>query len=350
MGRALWHDARVEVLWRTCAILALVFGIPPAFVLTFAAETGRGTTMGITGVLLALALVILLYGKKRSAAVPAGLALVIVIGLAATIPPNGPSAGFDGDPIEAGFWQILPEVDQIKLGLTLVPVLDPFIDVEQAKRIANVTLPIYREMPDHPRTALAYGYAELFGGAPDDGHMYWSRPEKDGAPVLVFLHGSAGNFASYPRVFQGLEIVVVCPTLGFGMYMNEERTRAAVDRARRFAVQELGGDPDRMFLAGLSQGGVGATQVGATASWAKGVVLISPVLDAWSLGRWKGPELLVLHGDLDRRIPKKYVVERLAAVKTATVTARYFEDEDHFLLYSKREAMIAAMRGWIESR
>ena len=337
----------MEILARSVAVMALLFGLPPSIFLAIAAETGRGHLLGVVGLLLSATLIVLMYTKPRRAIAPGAAAFLLFVGLAFTIPANGPSPGFESAPIDAGFWQLLPEIDQIKLGVAIIPVMDPFIDRDQAKRLEDVTLAIYREIPDHPRSALAYGFGELFGGQPKDDHMYWSRPERDGAPVLIFLHGSAGNFASYPRMFSALDAVVVCPTLGFGMYINEERTRAAVDRARRFAIDELGGDPSRVFLAGISQGGDGVMQSGWDADWAKGVILISPVMDSYTLGRWRGPPIHVLHGAKDRRIPLRYVKQHVDYTKSTTITATYYPDEDHFLLYSKREEMLTAIAAFM---
>lgn len=333
----------MEILARALAWFTIVCVSPPSAVLVFVAETGRGRVLGVAGLLLAAACFVATTRRWRASILLFAAASIAVVGLAVTIPANGPSPGFEGTPIEAGVGQLVPEVDQVRMGIAAAVIVDPFVDRAQARRIVDVTLPIYREIPEHPRTALAYGFAEVFGGR-EDGHRYYKDPKRPGATVLIFLHGSAGNFASYARVLSALDAVVVCPTAGFGLYLDSDRTRRIVEDARRFAVESLGGDPERVFVAALSQGGVAGLETARSASWVRGLVLISAVMDAHLVREWSGPPVHVLHGDADRRIPVDVVRERVAEIATtATVSATYYAGEDHFLMFARREEVVAEL-------
>ena len=69
---------------------------------------------------------------------------------------------------------LIPEIEQIKLGIALVPYVDPLIDRTQARRIADVTLPIYRQMerdPDFRRLGSVMGWAY------EDHFLLFSQPD-----------------------------------------------------------------------------------------------------------------------------------------------------------------------------
>ncbi len=339
----------MEILARSIGFVALIFGLPPTLVLLFSSQTTRGLLLGVAGLLLAVALLVAMYHRPKRAWPFGAAALAVFVGLVVTVPANGSRFRIESGPIDGGFFQIIPEIDQIELGIALASVFDPFVDFAQARRIRAITRPLYEEMNGPPRSALVYAYRDIFGAA-EDGHRYWSRPERDGAPILILLHGSGGNFASYAHVLGALDAVVVCPTVGFGGYFDDTRAQRALDDARRFAVESLDGDPDRVFLAALSQGGVGAT--GVEREGLRGLVLISAVIDGERVRGWSGPDVLVLHGEADRRIPVANVRAAVDVMRTgtATVTTRYFAEEDHFLMFARREAVVDAIAAFIRAR
>jgi pimeloyl-ACP methyl ester carboxylesterase len=253
---------------------------------------------------------------------------------------------------------LVPEIDQIKLGIVLAAILDQRIDIESASRLARITLPIYRAMDPEVhdlRPALGYGYRELFGMLGEDEHLYaYAPPKAEERPaVLLFLHGAAGNFQSYVYLLSQLSerrMIVVCPTQGFGIYRDRARFERTVERARRHAIDVLGGDPDRVFLAALSQGGVAGTRIASSSKAYLGLILISPVLDRDALDRWSGPPVLLIHGARDDRVPIDYVQDGLTRLRarSATVTAEIFPEEDHFLLYSSWSSVEQIVSEWIE--
>lgn len=100
---------------------------------------------------------------------------------------------------------IVPEIEQIQLGFLIMPYLDPILTREQSKRASAFTLGFYEEMEGDPDfrelgSAMGWAYAELVGQSFNVGHYYLYVPEQYSekpTPVVIFLHGSAGNFKAY---------------------------------------------------------------------------------------------------------------------------------------------------------
>ena len=336
---------------RGALLSAMILLTPAALLLAALAETTRGAAVGGLAIALVAAGVFAYAGQRRPTVALA--CVVLAGGVALTLLVPGPEARgpIHSTPLPFAPSQVVPEVDQVKLGILLSPHLDRYIDAAQAERVAKLVLPLYRTLgTDARRSALTLGYAEIFGASSESGHMYWSAPEGSaGGPALVFLHGSAGNWLAYPAILHQLGVILVCPTTGFGLYRDPEATARTVAAARRFAIETLGADPERIFLAALSQGGVGATQVAQRGRDFRGVALISAVVDRAAVDGWEGPDVLVLHGERDRRIDRAYTAATVAAFETstATITARYFPEQDHFLLFAQPDEVLGTLRDWM---
>lgn len=347
--------ATLEIISRALLFSALLLGTPAALLLAVVAETGRGSAAGYLALGWVATGVLAVAGWARAAVVGLVTSACGVAVLLFTVPPaEAPDGLIHSTPIPFRLSQVVPEIDQVKVGLALAPRVDRFIDPLQARRVARLVLPTYRSLgTEHRRSALAFGYDQFFGGNEGTVHMYWtSTSTRTGGPALIFLHGSAGNFLAYPALLSRLDVPVVCPTSGFGLYLDRAATADTVARARRFAVETLGADPDRVFLAALSQGGYGATQVAHGDPSLRGVVLISAVVDEAAMAAWSGPDVLLLHGVMDRRISKSYAEAAVAALSTSTasVSARYWPTEDHFLLYAQPTEVVDAIRSWMAAR
>src|SRR5262249_39698639 len=143
----------------------------------------------------------------------------------------------------------------------------------------------------HLPSALPAVYRSLgsFSEPADDGFLYIPAhlAATHPAPVLVFLHGSGGNFKGYLWVLSEVAdragCVVVAPGDGLGNWRASEtgrRIASALDRA----AQVTAIDRHRVHLAGLSNGGLGVCQALAEhGADFKTAILISPVFDSAEL-------------------------------------------------------------------
>ncbi len=334
-----------------------------ALLLLFVAATWRGHLFAL--VALAIASVPIGFtwwvsGRSRRAlACTVGLASIAVVGtvvLVMSFPsPRGPSedgawAETPGGVARLSPATLLPEVDQLVLGSYLVGFLDPYLTPDSASRVRRLFLSVYRPMLDDPQfgalpSQLGEAYLSLSTGQQ---FVYVPRHVPgEKLPCVVFLHGSGGNFQGYLWVWKPLadagRFVVVAPAFGFGNWHRHGGVET-IETARRHALETLPIDPDRMVLAGLSNGGRGvmrAIEADADRRW-KAVILLSAVVDVDpSEAAWKGRPVLVIHGLKDDRIAEKWFRLAVKALEDvgAAVTTRADPDEDHFLVFSRRDEL-----------
>jgi poly(3-hydroxybutyrate) depolymerase len=256
----------------------------------------------------------------------------------------------------------LPEIDQVKLGTYIVPLLDPLIGWREAAHLRAACLRVYRPMEQSAAfralgSAMTYAYSDT-----DSGQLYEVAPRGVGPrpPAIVFLHGSAGNFKGYLFVWSELArrvpFVVVAPSFGFGNW-NRDGGTAVIERARRHAIERLGADPQRVFLAGLSNGGRGVTRALAEEAAPRyvGTILISAVVEpdlVEGARRWRDLPTLVVHGARDDRITWSSAQRSVAALRAAgaNVVLRVDPEEDHFLFFSRRDEVQDWIEAWVRQR
>lgn len=255
---------------------------------------------------------------------------------------------------------IVPEIDQLKLGSYLFGVLDPFIGPRKGKRVRRLFLDVYREMRQDARfveagSALGMCYEDIFTGRRRLLHFYAYVPrhlERESYPVLIFLHGSLGNFKGYTWVLKELAdaegCAVIAPTYGCGNWFRD-RDCAVLNAVHQHCVAEPSLDHTTVWLAGLSNGGTGVTRaVRDHGGRYRGVVLISPVLERDITGtpgfvsNAAAKPFLIIHGEEDRRIPASGVRRCEAVLRHggADVASHYYPGEDHFLLFSQRVSVV----------
>jgi poly(3-hydroxybutyrate) depolymerase len=259
---------------------------------------------------------------------------------------------------------LLPEIDQLKLGTYVVAFVDPIINQESAGRLRKSLLAVYRPMEQDPAfrelgSAMSYAYADE-----DSGHLYTYIPRsapRIRPPAVVFLHGSAGNFKGYLQVWKPIAdsagFVLVAPSFGFGNW-HMPGGMEAIERARKHALDQLGADPKRVYLAGLSNGGRGVTRaiqslVPGQTPWA-GVILISAVMEKGVIrgaSAFRGLPVLVVFGKRDDRIPWSYVEGGLEALRGEGADLTLLtNEEDHFMFFSRVDEVQGWIHGWISPR
>lgn len=261
---------------------------------------------------------------------------------------------------------IIPESEQINLGFTLMPYADPLLTVEQSRRVSAFTMDLYREMEQNPNfhelgSAMNLAYAELWGRPFDAGHYYLYIPQTaDEAPLpaIVFLHGSAGNFKAYTWVWSKLAeaegFVIIAPSYGFGNWdaAGADTVLQAIEDAKQIANI----DENQLYLAGLSNGGSGVSQLALTApKMFQGLIFLSPVMDTNIVDSapfqtaWANRPVLVISGEADKRIPIRYVEDRVANMEQSNIniTTAIYPKEDHFLVFSQPESVMQTVAEWL---
>ena len=350
--------------------------LTPAWWMAIIAETLSGHLAGIVPcALAALPPLFILARRNRRMRRVAASASALTVALGVWLLALSPT----GEAISAGAprnrflnngrferWNlpnVVPEIDQIKFGTDVVAPVDPFIDVAQARRLREAAMGIYLPMQADPDYRTL---GSVMGAAYEDrdiGHVYEYVPphaEGERLPALVFLHGSAGNFKAYFYLWRAVadraRVILLCPSFGFGNW-NQPGGMEAIDRAVRHAVETLQADPNKILLAGLSNGGRGVTRaVALHPERYAGVLFVSAVMESAILsapplpGGYLHRPVLVIHGDADRRIPIDHARHAVEVMRTrdADVTAHVYEGEDHFLLFTRVADVQEEVASWIE--
>jgi pimeloyl-ACP methyl ester carboxylesterase len=355
--------------------------------LLLVAHTGRGRLFAAAGCAAGIALV--LAGSSTAwhrgwarRALCAALAFALLGGgIVASLAPDGRAPAearvqnrYIGDDWGFRRWAIgnlVPELDQIRLGFHLISRVDPVFDTTQARRLGAWTTAIYDEVEADAEfralgSAMPHAYAELRGHGTASGHFFLHVPQGlDRArprPALVFLHGSGGNFKAYTwllaKVADRVGCVVIAPSFGLGNWRSPESGRV-VEAALTSAARVVALDFSQVHLMGLSNGGLGVSQASAEpgASFAS-LIFLSPVFDHGALAsaafaeRWRGREVLVVSGREDDRTPIAGVAAGAARMQAAGARVEFVEfgDADHFLFFSHADAVLARLEAWLAER
>jgi pimeloyl-ACP methyl ester carboxylesterase len=264
---------------------------------------------------------------------------------------------------------IIPEIDQFKLGSYLIPLIDPVIDKNQSKRIRKLFLEVYRDMrksSDFKDTGsvMNYAYKDVFSNKQPGQHLYIYTPKKNtdaSIPLILFLHGSGGNFKGYMWNWRSFaeenNVIVVAPSFGFGMW-DKPGSPELINNTLSYLENNRKHNISKRYLVGLSNGGIGAYRIGTKfKDRFDGLVMISPVMesshatDLEFTQAWHSKPMLVLHGEMDRRIPFKYVKNKCEKLKENGVNLRtiYFPSEDHFLMFSSWVKVKSHLKDWMVS-
>jgi pimeloyl-ACP methyl ester carboxylesterase len=382
----LHKDSLTSYLLRLAGLVWAVAVGPLAFVLLFVAVTALGRLFAITAIVAALLPAVAhaawRKGNRRRAAVAVAMFVGVCGGSAFLIArvPGGKVVGesavrslyVDGAnrPVRHALGNVLPEVDQLMLGFTLMPMMDPLFTRTQASRLKKWTAAIYRELDSDASfaecgSAMPLAYDELFGMRAVPGHAFLYVPptvvRTKPAPVLIFMHGSGGNFKAYlwllSRLADRLNFVVLAPSSGLGNWRWPE-TNAVVAAALAAAERHVSVAHDNLHVMGLSNGGLAVCQLART-SGAKfrSMIFLSPVFDdecirAEAFGReCRRNQFYVLTGGLDDRVPVGYVREYAEEISkhAAKVSFEVEEGADHFLFFSHADRVVASLEKWLRS-
>lgn len=341
-----------------------------SLLLLASARTASGSLAALVGLLLASLPWWMLARSPRGLRLAALSALVLGVALVARSPDGTfPAHTRSRTVYLAGRppWRmaptnLVPEVDQLALGTHLIWLVDPLGDRRGAARlraaIRDVYLPAQR---DRELRALGSALGDAILDA-DRGRIDVHVPAHaagERLPGVVFLHGSAGSWQGYFRLWSELadreRFIVVQPSFGFGNWQRPGGL-AAIERARRYLVEHTPCDPQRVVLACLSNGGRGVTRtlVAGPAGY-RGVVFLSAVIeprvldDAALAAAWRGRPMLVIHGARDDRLPLDYLEEGVGMLREAgaDVTLRVVAGEDHFLIFTRPALVFDEVGRWL---
>ena len=262
---------------------------------------------------------------------------------------------------------LVPEVDQLMCGFTVMPLVDRLFTVGKAAELKRMTVGIYRELDADPEFAalgsvMGDTYADMLGFSGKRVHAYVYVPASldrtEPAPLLVFFHGSGGNFKAYLWILSELAdrlgCIVVAPTNGLGQWQVAESLDALL-AAENMAQLQAKVDPRRIHVIGLSNGGLALSQLVVTrAEQVRSFIFLSPVFDERMVGQAEfarqcpGKPMLILTGDRDERVPLDYVERNVGRMQRAGAAARLETlPADHFLLFSHRRELQSLLEQWI---
>lgn len=377
------HGARALSALLRVLLLPWIFGVGGlALLLAIVAESASGGLCGLGFLSGSIGVTILLlaggldWPRARWLGLGvSGLGLVFLAASAALAPSGKPA---EDSALQSTFSKrqfcrfsvanLVPEIDQFTLGSYLVPLLDPHIDHAQSYRLRGLFQGVYRGLRRDKNFAevgsvMNYAYRHVFFVLPQDtGHQYSYIPDQraESLPVIIFMHGAGGNFKGYMWVLKALAdqhgLAIIAPSLGMGTW-PEAGTHDCIRQALATCANDARLDESRVYLAGLSNGGIALSRSAPFADELQGFIGISPVLhrqafeDRAFISAWSGKPVLLLHGSQDRRIPMSTVIAAGSAMRGGgvAVTTELFDREDHFLFFSQQEAVLDAIWTWIEA-
>lgn len=369
--------------------LGIIWGlitVPLAALLLIVAATWDGRAFALAAICAGLAPFLGALGwaldRKRwlKAAAVLGLVTVVLASLLMIRAPSGKAApdakiqhlyaNGSAHFSRYALGNLLPEADQLMLCFTAASFVDPLFTASQSRSLKGMTADLYRELERDPAfhalgSTMPDVYADVLGSGIRLGHTYLYVPpgvdRTRPTPAIVFLHGSGGNFKAYLWVLSRLadrqKIILIAPSFGMGNW-SQPSTDVVLDRALKTATQKVALDLTSLHLMGLSNGGLGVSQLAAShGSQFRSFIFLSPVFDEGEISSTRfathvvGKPILILTGALDDRVPLSYVQDSAAELKRAgaLVTLESFPNANHFLVFSERDALIAKLGRWIST-
>ncbi len=164
--------------------------------------------------------------------------------------------------------------------------------------------------------------------------------------VVLFLHGYIGNVTlecwQVAQAASPVGLDVVCPSTEWTASWDQPDGRAIV----RAHVERLRGEGvERIYLAGLSAGAIGASRLAPSLD-VEGLILVS------GASRQASPAAiptLILQGARDTMTPPATARE-YARRAGRRATYREYEDASHWLILSHHQAFTRDLRGWLAER
>lgn len=343
------------------AVLGFVASTPIAAVYTLANGLAPGALVLCS--LPLLALLALVATRKRGALALFGLLFVLdlawVIARATRAPAEGVQVcvetACDG---RGAFWQRVPdEHEAARAGLQL-SILSGAVHEPESSTLAALFDHEYERVP---QSWYGLPNALLMGSTPERiESQRWIPAFRGGKlPCLVFLHGFGGSLTLYLRsIVQsdiGKQLVVIAPALDNRGAWFEADGLAVLEHLLTQLPPEV--DRSRVYLAGLSNGGIGVSAVLRRASLRvhfRGVVFLSGIGGAQHSQEAEGPPsqvpALVFSGTRDQRFEPAWVAAQVDALRSEGAKVEHVElDADHGLALTHATEWTERFMSWSAS-
>lgn len=287
-------------------------------------------------------------GRTRRAMLACGLALIVgtalVRGFSArsgrmtvrTLPAGAPSRWLA---------RIIDEQDVALCGARLL-IWAWDLKGEERDGLSAAMQSVYREMRAEFGTTPSPVMDTLLGRqTPEAFDTIILEPPRPAKAAVIFLHGFAGSFDLecwlVAEAARDIDAVTLCPATTFSGHWTgadgEAIFRATLEAAHARGIR-------RLFLAGLSNGGVGAAALASRfASELSGVIVISGAPGGGSTG---GLPTLVIQGKDDQNMPAEDA--RLFASSTHATYAEF--DGGHFVQLMRRHEVRPVMSAWLRAQ
>jgi predicted esterase len=349
----------VRALSLSFASVALtLLGFATAFAVK--AHVPTWVQLGVSGILVVLALVLLLFPRRRLARRTA--LVFLLLGLSrvawAVAPwklPAHPGAlvktRFVGAPPDTPLWfQGVPEHETVRLGAWTLLTKKEFIFGGAAVDKAYDEID-ESDLFERTESPLLDSWFQ------DREHFWLAVPAKSDkpCPLIVFVHGHGGTFAMYPHLLarEALQrgFAIAFPSYSFGQWdMKEGKER--VGRVVEAVSREVPIDRSRIALVGLSGGGPGV--MGAALldpRKYRSVVAVSCVFPEIHAAL-EGTSVLILHGSEDPRAPVQGARRAYQDLKDAGARVELEEEpgEDHLAFLTNKELWVPRILDWIARR
>ena len=242
--------------------------------------------------------------------------------------------------------RILNEQDVVLFGAQIAPYLGAVSSLEK-KSLDIKFSQAFHEMNIQGVTPLSpFLTTYLDQQHPNEFDIVIAEPGSGAPPKtgIIFLHGFGGNFTLQCWLIatagDHFEAITVCPSTDpSGSWWNS-RGESILQETLSYLRQR---GVERIYLAGLSNGGIGASRLADHFKQdIAGLILISGADPAATITEMP---VLVLHGRYDERIPIS-VMEQYVSAAGPSATYHLFEG-DHFLLLKQADQVQEVMIDWL---
>ena len=277
---------------------------------------------------------------------------IITVGIRIFLPPSGTRVNLITLPGQARprlLNRIFNEQDIVLFGAQAAPYMGA-VSPSEKKSLDTKFSETFEEMKLQEVTALSpflTTYLNLQSPQRFDAVIAEPRPGTSPRAGIVFLHGFGGNFTLQCWLVAAtgdqIDAITVCPSTGpSGNWWNSQGQSILQETLSYLRQRGV----ERIFLAGLSNGGIGASRLAEQLQQdIVGLILISGADPNAAITELP---VLLLHGKYDERIPVS-VMEQYASAAGSSATYHLFEG-DHFLLLKEADQVQKAMIDWLRQQ